>query len=799
MRQKDEDFEAEQSEQSERPQNINGVDISSTPDGGSVIDFNPQQQHARSQPEGHSQNLASIISSHILTEISAQICEGVEEDLESRVEWEENLAESIDQLGYTNQGSGEEDSEVNDIINRIFSTAYPQALEQTIAGLTGELLPPSGPVAVSFYEKIEDKRFDMALQLEKQLNHYLVKKDKAFYPDTQQAIRWLVLQGSVFKKVYLNPNTGMPVSRFIKPEYLVVNYGCSDLSEAERVTNIDEISFREMRIRQLTGLYIDQDIVPYDQDEVGSVQQALDRITGQQPISNEYNKRYRLYESQVMLDLEGFEDVDEQGEHTRLPLPYLVTIDTESKKVMAIYRDWDEHDPKKNRKQLYIHYCMNPGFGFYGLGYSHLLGAAAYAATQILRQEILTGMYKNFPGGLRMKGTRNDDNDFKVSFGEFKEIDTSGMPINQVFSAFPYQEPSQALISLQEKLENNIAQLAGSTNTATTDLNPNAPATTTLALLEELKKPLTAVMQRLHSAFSDEFTLLAQLMATQGLLPVDAARLNEFNISSISNPNMSSKLERLLRAKAIKETAQEMPDLFNMRAVATNTLKSMQVDDIEEFLLPEQKEEEILPLDPITENQNAIQGKPVKAAIWQNHQAHIAVHQSFVEENANNPNAGSLSQTMMAHIQEHTAFLYALQMEQRMGTQLPDNLEQVPPHIQNNIAMAAAQVVQQMQQEKQEQAPIDPTQVMLEDVKVKAATLEARIKDDQAKNQAKIRELEERMKLDHDKLQLEKYKADLNYDAKMKELELKVEELSLKRETELHNTEESLNNLNLGD
>jgi hypothetical protein len=790
------------------PEMVNGAQVMQTPDGGAIVDFQPS--YGKPFEGTHQENLATVLEEMQMATIAATLLDSIEDDIDSRSEWENMLKEGIEQLGLKTE---KKEFPFKDASN-IYSSAFMQSLLSFVATARSELLPPQGPVKISIVGNSNTQIEDQSDRVQKWMNYFLTEIAEEYYTDTEQALMWCGLYGSVFKKTYFDPVLNRPTSLFIKPQDFVVNYGASSLNTATRATEIIHLTKREIKIRQASGMY--RDIMIHPQDDIMSdqspIEEQINKISGIEPSNFEYNDEYELYECHCDLDIPGIEHKDENGEDTGIPLPYIVTLDVKSRKVLSIYRNWEENDPHYKKINHFTHLLFLTGLGFYGYGLAHIAGGSAKAATILLRQIMDAGMLSNFPGGLRTKGMRLTDNNLRVGPTEFIEVETGGLPIDQAVMMMPYKEPSATLYNLYEKLEDSVLKLAAAGDAPLADFNPNAPVGTTLALLEQSHKVQSSIIRRLHQAFRNEFKLLFKLFSK--CLPDSPYPFNvvgeqtavmrsdfsdQLNIVPVSDPNLSNSTQRLITWEAISRTANEHPELHNMREVVKKFYEALKVPDIDSILLP--APEDAKPLDPISENQNAMTGKPLKAGLDQDHDSHMAVHGQILQDPAIAQSNPQLAQTLQAHIQEHMALKYLIQMQQALQFQMPEDPSQIPPEMQNQIAMAAAQQIQQRQQQQQEQQPqpIDPAAVMMKDVEVKAMGIQETAKANEAKNQLEMQkmqhnfelrqaelmqkqqEMDHKNQMDRMKLEIDQYKMNMQQMQKEQELFLKEQEFMNKK------------------
>jgi hypothetical protein len=799
--------------------NVNDYEFIETEDGGMEIMPKSNETNFNTNIRDHGVNLAELMDEYILNKIAGELTDAVEADDESRSGWKVKMAEGLKLLGLKIEDTSELPFKY---ASQVYSPVLLQALLEYMSVAKIECLPPSGPVKCNIYSDENEKVIERAKRKERFGNYYLVQEDKGFYPDTEQAIMWSGFYGSVFKKVFFDPISGKPISRYKEPENIIINDKASSLDSADRVTEVSYLSSFEVKVYQSKGLFRrDVDIASLTEaDDEDQIHEQIRQIEGRDKSDTDYehNDSYKFYNIHTKLDLaeRGFDDpLARKG----IPSPYVVIVDATSKQVVGLYRDWKEGSKNFKPKEHFIHYYFMPGFGLYGFGLVHIAGNNAKAATQLERQLINAGMLNNHPGGVIAGIVKAESSDIRVGPTEFKRIDIGGFDdINKVMMPLPYKEPSLVLKQLKDDLEKNVQDLNASA-TRVPEFNGNAPVGTTYALLEETKRQQTSIIQRLHFALSAEFTLLFDLFGEympdskypfhmEGAEHVVFAEdfKNNDDIVPVSDPNIISSAQRLVREEIILKTAAEHSDQVNMHYALERYFRSLKLDSSTiDKLLP--KQEEVQPLDPVTENQNAMVGKPIKAGIWQDHNAHITVHnaQMLILQQAPEPDQNAIG-ILQAHIKEHEAFSYQIQMQKIMKIKLPDETAELPPEMQNEIAVKAAKAAEKMLKAQADQQtaqqPIDPTQVMFEDLQIKRESnmirqqenaekmqLEQKAKQDQNSSQTKlmIEQMQEAFKqqmeqmrneLEQIKLQtqtqvdLEKAHLQANTDIELKQMDL---------------------------
>ena len=692
------------------PEMVDGAEITELDDGGVEIDFEPEEDVE--DEILHDSNLALYMDDMDLTGLGEMLLGGVEEDRQSRAEWETTMSEGIKLMGL----KIEDRTMPFKGACGVYDPLLAEAVVRWQAVACGELLPASGPVKTQIIGVANEQLEAQASRVKDFMNLYLTELAPEFYEEFDQMLFWLALVGSTFKKVYQDRILGRPVSRFVLPDNFIVAYGTTDLETSPRFCHITPMTQRNFRLAQLAGVYRDikvGDPQPNDTDQT-PIQAQVDGVQGVEP-GAEGTEEYKIYEVYADLNLEGFENED------GIPLPYIVTIEEGSRKVLSIYRNYEENDPTFKRQDCFVHYKLMPGVGFYGLGYAHLLGNSAKTATSIRRQLIDAATLNNFPGGLRVKGMRLDDNNIGIGPTEFREIDTGGLPIQNAIMTMPYKEPSQVSLALLKETYESARNLANTAEIAVGEGRQDAPVGTTVALMEAATRLQSATLKRSHKAFNRELKLIAKMFGKY--LPdepypfpvrggMSAIMREDFSdnvdVIPVSDPNISSSAQRMMRAEALLRFATQQPDQHNLRQAYRQMYVEMGIPEekIEMLLLPEQAKP--VPLDPLSENQNALTGKPLVAGAYQDHDAHIAAHAPIAEENP----------ALQAHINEHLALKMRIQVEQIIGQPLPPPGQPMPPEIENQLAAMVAQAMQQLAPSYKPQPPGPDPMLQIEQMKV---------------------------------------------------------------------------------
>jgi len=708
---------------------VDGAMLTEEDDGGVTVDFEPEEED-KGDPEDHDANLAEFMSDMDLSGLGEQLMSGVEDDKDSRGEWEATMQRGIELLGL----KIEERTTPFQGACGVFDPLMAEAVIRWQAVARGELMPSMGPVNTQVVGVSTPAIEDQASRVKDWMNLYLTQLAPEYYEEFDQMLMWLPLVGSTFKKIYQDPVLGRPVARFITPENFIVSYGTSDLTTSQRYTHVTSITKKQLRLSQLAGMYRDIDLgePQEDLDQGTPVRAAVNATQGINP-GAEGSDEYRIYEVYADLDLPGFENLD------NIPLPYTVSIDEESRKVLGIRRNWKQGDVAFAKRDRFVHYKFIPGLGFYGLGYAHILGNSAKTATSIRRQLIDAGTLNNFPGGLRVKGMRIEDNNLGIGPTEFREIDTGGLPIQNAIMPMPYKEPSSVSLELLKETYEGARGLANTAEIAVGEGRQDAPVGTTVALMEAATRVQSATLKRSHKALDRELKMIAELFGeflpeAPYPFPVRGGKAaimrkdfsDEIDVIPISDPNISSSAQRMMRAEALLRFATQQPDIHDLRAAFQQMYVEMGVDpDRIAMILPNKEpEQEAKALDPLSENQNAIVGKPLKAAEYQDHDAHIASHAPIAE---NNP-------ALQAHINEHLALKMRVQVQQMIGQPLPPAGEPLSPEIENQLAIMVAQAMQQLapQYKAQPEQKPDPF------AQVEMAKLQQRNEDSQRDADTKL-------------------------------------------------------------
>ena len=690
---------------------VDGARLSENEDGSVEVDFDPDVDMEGSS-EDHDANLADFMNDMDLNGLAQTLMSGVEDDKESRGDWETTMTKGIELLGL----KIEDRTTPFKGACGVFDPLMAEAVIRWQAVARGELMPAAGPVKTQVIGVPNQQLEDQASRVKEWMNLYLTELAPEYYEEFDQMLMWLPLVGSTFKKIYQDPILGRPVAKFITPENFIVSYGTADLRTSQRFAHIVPMTKKQIRLAQLSGTYRDIELGDPQQDLSADspLKSEVDNTQGMHP-GAEGTDDYNVYEVYADIDLKGFENED------GIPLPYIVAIDEASKKVLSIRRNWREGDKSFQKRNYFVHYKFLPGLGFYGLGYAHILGNSAKTATSIRRQLIDAGTLNNFPGGLRVKGMRLDDNNLGIGPTEFREIDTGGLPIQNAIMAMPYKEPSAVSLELLKETYEGARNLANTAEIAVGDGRQDAPVGTTVALMEAATRVQSATLKRSHKSLGEELKLIADLFGEHlpeapypfpvkggvaAIMKQDFS--NNVDVIPVSDPNIASSAQRMMRAEALLRFATQQPDQHDMHEAYRQMYAEMGISPERIDAILPNKQQQARPLDPLSENQNAIMQLPLKAAEYQDHDAHIAAHAPIAAQNP----------ALQAHINEHLAFKMRVQVQQMIGQPLPPPGAPMPPEMENQLAVAVAQAMQQLApMYKPQEQQVDPL-VQVEQAKI---------------------------------------------------------------------------------
>lgn len=655
-------------------------------------------------------NLAEFLDESTLGRIAEGLLEGIEADLESRKDWEALLNKGTELLGFKIE---DRDFPFKGAAG-VHHPVMTEAIIRFQATARGEMLPADGPVRTKIIGDDDPDAEAKAERVKNYFNYFLTEVDKGYYAEFDKMLVHLGVGGNAFKKVFRDPLKRRPASPFILPDQFIVNYAATSLENAARKTHVIPTSKTELIKKQLVGVYRKVDLGEAAEEET-EVQSVRNSVDGRSMELAEGDDRYMVYEchTDVDIDVPGLEHVGKDGEPTGLPLPYIIAVEKESRKILAIYRNWQENDPDyatgPQAEEHFVHYSLIPGLGFYAFGFAHLLGGIAKGSTMLLRQLIDAGTLSNFPGGLRVKGMKVDDSSMTVAPCEFKEIDTGGLPIQDAVMALPYKDPSEVLVQLMGALVDAAQRLGATADMQVGEGRQDAPVGTTVALIEQAMKIMSAIHKRLHVSHRDELRLLAKLFGREqgarypyridgqvGMAVAADFSGGAVDILPVSDPNLPTQAQRLALSDAKLKLAQQAPQIHDLRAAYEDMYITLGLtkQQIQRIMPPPQQAQ---PADPVTEFQNVLAGKPLAAGLMQLHDAHITAHMA----QAQTPGLDKLPaySALIAHIAEHVGMKYrvlVMQAAQQRGVQLPPPGQPLPPQLENAITLLTAQHSQEI-------------------------------------------------------------------------------------------------------
>ena len=757
---------------------VDEIEISETEDGGVEVDFDPQDQ--RGEDDDFYVNLAEEMPDRELQRISGELLSEYDANKASRQDWEDAYSSGLDLLGFNYEERAQPFRGSSGVTHPLLAEAATQFQAQAF----NELLPASGPVRTVVMGEETRAKSSQAQRVRQFMNFYITSVMEDYTPDMDQMLFYLPLAGSTFKKTYYDEALGRAVSKFVPAENLVVPYETADLETCPNITQVVRMSLNDLRKRQIAGIYLDDvDVIP-SQREVTGVGGEIDRIDGVEPGSIDYD--CTILECHVDLDLEGYEDLDDDGEPTGIRIPYIVTLSMDNGQVLSVRRNWNEEDERRKKIQYFTHYKFLPGFGFYGLGLIHTIGGLSRTATSALRQLIDAGTLSNLPAGFKARGLRIRDDDEPLQPGEFRDVDAPGGAIRDSLMPLPFKGPDQTLFQLLGFVVQAGQRFATITDLKVGDGNQQAAVGTTMAMMEQGSRVMSAVHKRLHYAMRQEFKILARVMSESlpqeypySVAGADATIMREdfddrVDVVPVSNPNVFSQSQRIMLAQTKLQLATQAPELHNLHEVYSDMYEALGVTDIDRLLksVPADTEE---PLDPAQENINALDMLPLKAFEGQNHQAHIMGHLVFGSTPivSGSPMIGmSLQKHVMEHVQiaarEQAAVAYLQQVQQQGGQ--PADAEQML-EVEKMTAQFIAEGLQQLKELSGQLsgagAPDPLVQLKEAELQQKAASDQADNQIDQAKLQLDAQNQQMRGQQFQQRLQSQEEQTDKRIDSAM--------------------------------
>jgi len=725
-------------------ENVGEIEIIPTEDGGVEVDFEPQDQ--RGMNEDFYANLAEEMPDRELTRISSELLGEFDANRAGRQEWEDAYKDGLELLGFTYEERTQPFRGASGVTHPLLAEAATQFQAQAF----NELLPPSGPVRTVVMGRETTEKQQQAMRVRGFMNYYITNVMEEYTPDMDQMLFYLPLAGSTFKKTYYDETLGRAVSKFVPAENLIVPYDTADLETCPNITQIVRMSLNDLRKRQIAGMYLDVEVLPA-QKEITQLDGEFDKIEGQEPNQIDYD--CTILECHVDLDLEGYEELDDDGEPTGIKVPYIVTISEDNGQILSIRRNYREEDPLKKKIAYFTHFKFLPGFGFYGLGLIHTIGGLSRTATAALRQLIDAGTLSNLPAGFKARGLRIRDDDDPLQPGEFRDVDAPGGAIRDSLMPLPFKGPDQTLFNLLGFVVQAGQRFATITDLKVGDGNQQAAVGTTIAMMEQGSRVMSAVHKRLHYAMRQEFKILARVMSESlpqeypysvagGDQTIMASDFDDrVDVVPVSNPNAFSQSQRIMLAQTKLQLATQAPEIHNLHEVFKDMYEALGVTDVDR-IMKSVPAEEAEPIDPAQENINALDMLPLKAFEGQNHQAHIMAHLVFGSGQmvaAMPPVAMELQKHVMEHVQiaarEQAAVAYLQQVQQTGQAASDEEMLEIERLTAQFVAEGMQQVKELSAQLSGAGAPDPLVQLKEQELQIRAQSDQADQQIDQAKVQ----------------------------------------------------------------
>jgi hypothetical protein len=704
-------------------------------------------------------NLVDELDSSVVSQLVSDLVEDFDDDINSRKDWMQTYVDGLELLGMKIEERADPWIGACGVYHPLLS----EAVVKFQAEIMMSTFPAAGPVKTQIIGKETPEKKQAAARVAADMNYRLTDEMTEFRPEHERMLWGLGLAGNAFKKVYFDPSLDRQTSIFVPAEDLVVPYGASDLQTADRVTHVMRKTENEVRKLQVAGFYSDVDLGEPN-NNLDDVEKKIAEKMGFRATTDD---RYKILEINVNLDLEGFEDENKYGEKTGIALPYIVTIEKGSQKCLAVRRNWNKDDKLKNKRQHFVHYGYVPGFGFYCFGLIHLVGAFAKSGTSILRQLVDAGTLANLPGGFKTRGLRVKGDDTPIGPAEWRDVDVPSGTIADNIMALPYKEPSQVLAMLLDKIVDEGRKFASAADIQVADMSANSPVGTTLAILERTLKVMTAVQARIHYSFKQELILLRDIIRDytppeynyepdEGSPKAKQSDYDLVTVIPVSDPNAATMAQKIVQYQAVIQLAQQAPQIYDLPQLHRQMLDVLGIKNAEK-LVPLNDDE--TPVDPVSENMNALNGKPLKAFIGQDHEAHMQVHQMFMQDPlimqtiGQNPKANLIMAALQSHQAEHLGFHYRSMVEKQMGVPLPPPNEPLPDDVEFQLSQLMAQAGQQVNQSNQANAQQQQNEQMAQDPLIQIQQAELQLK--QAEQQRKQQKDQAEIQLKSSQQQLE--------------------------------------------
>jgi hypothetical protein len=755
---------------------------------GMTIEIEPEDEY----DDEFNANLAEEMNEGDLAQLSGDLLGDYETDVDSRKDWLNTYVDGIELLGMKIEDRTEPWPGACSVYHPILSEALVKFQAETMM----ETFPAAGPVKTQIIGKQTPDKEEASERVRDDMNYQLTEAMPEYRPEHERMLWGLGLSGNAFKKIYYDPSLERQVSIFVPAEDIVVPYGASSLQTAPRVTHVMRKTENELRRLQVAGFYRDIDLGEPSHE----IEEVEKKIAEKMGFNATMDDRYKLLEMHVDLDLPGYEDEDD-GEPTGIALPYVVTLERSTGDILAIRRNWNPDDKTKQKRQHFVHYSYIPGFGFYAFGLIHLIGASAKSGTMLLRQLVDAGTLSNLPGGFKTRGLRIKGDDTPIAPAEFRDVDVPSGAIRDNIMPLPYKEPSQVLAGLMDKIIMDAKAFANAADMQVSDMSANSPVGTTLAILERTLKVMSAVQARVHYSMKQEFKLIAGIIRDYtpeeySYEPVEGsarAKQSDYDcceVIPVSDPNAATMSQKVVQYQAVMQMAQGNPEIYDLVELNKQMLEILGVKNIGK-LIPAADDEN--PRDPVSENMNLINGKPAKAFMHQDHEAHVQVHMAAMEDPkiaamiGQSPKAQAVQAAFAAHITEHIAFAYRKQIEEQLGTSLPPPDEKLDETVEVQLSRLVAQAAQQLlqknqaeqqQQEAQQQAQDPMIQMQQQELELKAQEIQIKAQ----KAQADIEVDKAKIQVDIMRIQSEERKAGAQIGVKTASEKAKMEQEAMKFE-----------------
>lgn len=721
--------------------------------GGMTIEIDPDAE----TDDEFNANLAEEMDEGDLAQLSGDLLGDYTSDVDSRKDWLNTYVDGIELLGMKIEDRTEPWPGACSVYHPILSEALVKFQAETMM----ETFPAAGPVKTQIIGKQTVMKEEAAERVKEDMNYQLTEAMPEYRPEHERMLWGLGLSGNAFKKIYYDPSLERQVSIYVPAEDIVVPYGASSLQTAPRVTHVMRKTENELRKLQVAGFYRDIDLGEPSHD----IEEVEKKIAEKMGFNATMDDRYKLLEMHVDIDLPGYEDVDDDGEPTGIALPYVVTLERSTGDILAIRRNWNPDDKTQQKRNHFVHYSYIPGFGFYAFGLIHLIGASAKSGTMLLRQLVDAGTLSNLPGGFKTRGLRIKGDDTPIAPAEFRDVDVPSGAIRDNIMPLPYKEPSQVLSGLMDKIIMEAKSFANAADMKVSDMSANSPVGTTLAILERTLKVMSAVQARVHYAMKQEFKLIAGIIRdytpedydyepTEGSARAKQSDYDLVEVIPVSDPNAATMSQKVVQYQAVMQMAQANPQIYDLVELNKQMLEVLGIKNIGK-LLPAAEEE--TPKDPVSENMNLINGKPAKAFISQDHEAHITVHMAALQDPklaamiGQSPKAQETQAAFVAHISEHLAFAYRAQIEEQLGTALPKPDEKLDEDVEVQLSRVVAQAAQQLLQKNQSEVQQQQAQQQAQDPMMQMQQQELQLKA----KEIEIKEVKTKADIEYDKAKLQ--------------------------------------------